>query len=434
MMTDTFETKLTDAVEAAMPKADAFFTEIEKRTKDGPGVTRPPYCEGEQIGHDMMAEWAGALDLDTSIDAAGNMYMVYPGEDRDLPVAMTGSHMDTVPKGGNYDGAAGVVAGMTALEAFRNAGITPKRDTVVMAIRAEEAGGWFTGKHGGHLGSRAALGMYMENELETAIHLGTQKSLGESMADAGFDPERVANEPPHIKPETISSYVELHIEQGPVLQTEGYPVGVVTGIRGNRRLKQGRVVGEYTHSGAVPQDYRHDAVLASAEFLNRLETEGLALIKAGRDLVFSSGIFHTEADVNTLSKVPGQVDFTLDMRSMDVSVLDDMQKIATEIANDVGAKRGVTFETYDFAAVAPSPMHEHQRARLHEGCKALGIAAIDVASGGGHDAAEFERMGVPASMIFVRNDKGSHNPDEAMDMADFALGSRVLAWMLATAS
>ena len=156
------------------------------------------------------------------------------------------------------------------------------------------------------------------------------------------------------------------------------------------------------------------------------------MIDDGRDLVFSSGIFHTDRDVHTLSKVPGQVDFTLDMRSMDVSVLDDMQKIVSDIADDVGQKRGVTFKTHDFAAVAPSPMHEAQRARLHDGAKALGIAAMDVASGGGHDAAEFERVGVQSSMIFVRNDRGSHNPDEAMAIEDFALGTRLLAWMLAT--
>ncbi|MEL0105937.1 MAG: hydantoinase/carbamoylase family amidase [Rhodospirillaceae bacterium] len=432
-MADTFEKKLSSAVDAVIPKANAFFKDIEKRTKDGPGVTRPPYLEGEQIGHDMVAEWAGELDLETSIDAAGNMYMVYPGEDRDASVAMTGSHMDTVPKGGNYDGAAGVIAGLAALDGFRRAEITPKRDVVLMAIRAEEAGSWFTGKHGGHMGSRAALGMYMDNELETAIHLGTKTSLGEAMANAGFDPDKVANEPPHLKPERIASYTELHIEQGPVLQTEGHPIGIVTGIRGNRRLKQGKVLGEYTHSGAVPQHYRHDAVLAAAEFINRLEKEGLDLIDQGRDLVFSSGIFHTDADVNTLSKVSGQLDFTLDMRSMDVSALDEMQKIVTGIAHDIAEKRGVTFDISDFAAVAPSPMHGDERAKLHEGAKALGIDAIDVASGGGHDAAEFERMGVPASMIFVRNDRGSHNPDEAMDIADFALGVRLLAWKLAMA-
>ena len=272
----------------------------------------------------------------------------------------------------------------------------------------------------------------MENELETAIHNGNNKSLGTCMAEAGFDPERVLKEPPHLKPERIDNYVELHIEQGPVLQTEGYPVGVVTGIRGNRRLKQARVNGEYTHSGAVPQHYRHDAVLAAAEFLHRLEARGLKLLKEGRDLVFSSGIFHTDNTVHALSKVPGQIDFTLDMRSMDVTVLDEIQKIAIEISNDVSKKRGVTFDPFEFSDVAPSPMHKTQRARLHEGSKSLGIAAMDVASGGGHDAAEFERVGVPSSMIFVRNDRGSHNPDEAMAIEDFALGTRLLAWMLAT--
>ena len=428
-----FEQALSTAVEESMERADQFFLEIEEKTKDGPGVTRVAWGEGEQIGHDMCKAWAKELGLEISGDSTGNLYMTFPGEDREAPPFMVGSHMDTVPCGGNYDGAAGVISGLAAIQAFKAAGITPAQDTIVMAIRAEEAGSWFSGLHGGHLGSRAALGRFMEDELNTAHHNYFDKSLYEVIKTAGFDPDAIANNPPHLDPRRIKGYCELHIEQGPILIAENKPVGVVSGIRGNRRFRNCKALGEYNHGGATPQSFRKDAALATAEFLYRFEQVGLQTLADAGDLVFNSGIIHTDPDVNGLSKVCGEVNFTLDMRSESSETLDTMRKTAEDLAAEISQQRGVYVDLGEFSVSVPAALDDDEKDRMQEGCAAMGLEALSLPSGGGHDAAEFHHEGVPSSMIFIRNENGSHNPDEAMEMEDFCEGTKILAWMMATA-
>ncbi len=424
---------LANAVDDSMALAEDLFDRLATETADGGGVTRASYGDGEQLAHDMVADAARGLGLEVTTDLAGNAYYVLPGRDRSAPQVMTGSHLDSVPKGGNFDGAAGVVAGLAAQAAMKAAGFDPARDVTVMAIRSEECSSWFRGRHGGHLGSRAALGLMQPAELENAIHLGTGRTLGEQMAACGLDPEKLMASPPHLTARDVSAYIELHIEQGPVLVAEEKPVGVVTGIRGNTRARDGRVLGEYTHSGAVPQAHRHDAVLAGAELLTALDRETEAVLSEGGDIVFAAGQFGTDPDMHSLSKVPGEVRFTLDIRSLDEATLTRMRGCAESVAAEIEARRGVQVDFGGFSVSQPTVMAANHCRLLREGCRALGIPAIDIASGGGHDAQEFDRIGVPSSMIFVRNDNGSHNADEAMEIADFALGTRLLAWMLADA-
>ena len=431
-LTDSDTQELVRQVDSSMALAERLFDDLARETADEEGVTRASYGEGEQIAYDLVLDAAKEIGLEIDTDLAGNAYLTLPGRDRNLPRVITGSHLDSVPKGGNYDGAAGVVAGVAALAAIKQAGIAPPCDLTVMAIRSEECSSWFSGRHGGHLGSRAALGLMRPDELDTAIHLGTGLTLGEQMARCGLDPKRLIESPPHLTGDGIAAYIELHIEQGPVLETAGLPVGVVTGIRGNARARNARCLGEYTHSGAVPQSYRRDAVLAGAELALAIEREAQAVLDGGGDIVFAAGRFHTDADMHSLSKVPGELRFTLDIRSLDQGTLTRMSDFASARAEEIAARRGVRFELGGFDFSSPTVMEKAHREKLSEGCETLGIPAMDIASGGGHDAQEFERCGVPASMIFVRNANGSHNADEAMEMADFALGARLLAWMLAS--
>ncbi|MGD8808595.1 MAG: hydantoinase/carbamoylase family amidase, partial [Gammaproteobacteria bacterium] len=410
------------------------FDDLATETADPDGgVTRASYGAGEQRAYDMFAACAHDIGLEVTGDVAGNAYYTLPGADRQAPCVIAGSHLDSVPKGGNFDGAAGVVAGMAAVAAMKDAGIVPPQDIAVMAVRSEECSSWFTGTHGGHLGSRAALGLMARSELDTAIHLDSGKTLGAQMRDFGIDPDRIFDDPPALAADRVKAYIELHIEQGPVLEAAGLPVGIVTGIRGNARARGARCLGEYTHSGAVPQDHRHDAVLAAAELVLALETETEARLKAGDDIVFAAGRFFTDPALHALSKVPGEVGFTLDIRSLSQDILDRMAALAEARAADIARRRGVRFELGTISFSRPTVMDETHRRSLHDGCARLSIPAMDIASGGGHDAQEFERCGIPSSMIFVRNANGSHNADEAMDMADFAEGTRLLAWMVADA-
>src|SRR5687767_4132196 len=230
---EPFEQKLAAAVADAMALARSAFEALARDTADpGGGVTRTSYGEGEQRAHRLLAQAARELELEVETDPGGNLYMTLPGRDRAAPAWFVGSHLDSVPKGGNYDGAAGVISGLVAISALQRLAIRPARDITVMGVRAEETGSWFSGPHGGHLGSRMALGLIRAEEFDNAIRVDTGRSLGEHMKECGFDPDGVRGKPPYIDPGRVKGYLELHIEQGPVLEHRGLAVGVVTSIRG----------------------------------------------------------------------------------------------------------------------------------------------------------------------------------------------------------
>ena len=426
------ERKLTDAVANAMPIARSLFETLARETADpSGGVTRASWGPGEQIAHDLLARTARDLGLEVKSDLAGNLYMTLPGRDRKAPAWFVGSHLDSVPKGGNFDGAAGVIAGVVAVEGLRRAGIEPPCDITVMGIRGEETGSWFTGPHGGHLGSRMALGLIRPSEFDDAVRVDTGRSLAAHMKECGLDPDAVRDNPPYLDPKRIRGYLELHIEQGPVLEHRGLPVGVVTGIRGNSRLRNARCLGAYNHGGATPQPMRQDAVLATAELVLSVDRKWRELDGAGRDMVFTFGKLYTDAKVHSLSKVPGEVRFSLDVRSGEPEVLALMREYVPAHAKEIEATRNVQFELGGFAVTEATVLNPAFRADLRDGCKALEIDFMDLASGGGHDAQEFVSAGVPAAMIFVRNDHGSHVAEEAMTLEDFEAGTRLLAWRLA---
>jgi N-carbamoyl-L-amino-acid hydrolase len=421
---------LAKAVDAAMPLARTLFDDVRAETADVAGVSREPYAAGEQAAVDRIVEAARTLDLEARTDPYGNVYLTLGGRDRSAPGWLVGSHVDSVPMGGNYDGFAGVVAGVTALAAFRHMNAQPTRDITVMGIRAEELSSWYGGQHEGHIGSRAALGLLPPTELDSAIHSGNGRTLREQMRSAGFDPDAVQPGRPYLQRERYRGYLELHIEQGPVLERRDFPVGIVTAIRGATRARSCRCVGAYTHSGAVPHEYRSDAVLATVELIRELDREWARVRAEGGDLVFTVGKLYTDSRHHALTKVPGVAEFGIDIRSQDESTLRRMAKLAQELSSRIGSERRVKFELSPFSFQRPAAMDSPFRAQLHEGCSALGIPAMDIPSGAGHDAQDFAHAGYPAAMIFVRNANGSHNPDEQMEMSDFALGTRLLAWMV----
>jgi N-carbamoyl-L-amino-acid hydrolase len=424
--------RLAAAIEASMPLAQALFDEVRSRTAGEVGVSREPYAEGEQVAIDALTRAAGELGLETRDDPFGNLYLTLPGVDRAAPAWLAGSHVDSVPGGGNYDGLAGVVAGATALAAFVRAGFVPPRDVTVMGIRAEELSAWYGGQHDGHIGSRAALGLLPAAELDSAINSRSGRTLRSHMKGAGADPGAVGRGAPYLAPAKFRGYLELHIEQGPVLEARSLPVGVVTAIRGAMRARTCRCLGEYTHSGAVPHEYRSDAVMATVALVHELDSEWSRVRAAGGDLVFTVGKLFTDAGQHALTKVPGETEFTIEFRSQDEETLAAMRWLVERLSAEIAQRRRVRFEIPPFSLLRPAAMDTGFRERLLAGCRALGIGAMEIASGAGHDAQDFANAGFRAGMIFVRNSHGSHNPREAMNMADFALGTRLLAWMLST--
>jgi N-carbamoyl-L-amino-acid hydrolase len=423
-------TRLRAAVDRRLPMASRLFNELQERTTSGRGVTRASYRAGEQIGHDLMRTAAEEVGLEVTTDFAGNLYATLPGADRSLPRWISGSHLDSVPHGGNFDGAAGAIAALLAMTVLKDFEIRPAADMVAMGIRAEEASSWFSGRHNSHFGSRAALGLLDEQELDSAVHLETGQTLADSINAAGFDAGSIRQRDRMLTPKNVAGFIELHIEQGPVLIAAQKSAAIVTAIRGTIRARNARCVGAYSHSGAVPQEMRRDAVLATAELINRLESSCSELRTQGKDVVFAVGRLHTDAAADSLSKVPGLVNFTIDMRSQDGALLDIINSQIDELAVTIGSQRNISFDLHERTVAKPTTMDPSFRDTLRSAAEKLDLVAPEMPCGAGHDAAEFVRAGIPSSMLFVRNTGESHNPDEMMTLEDFRDGVLLLTSFL----
>ncbi|MBS0419586.1 MAG: Zn-dependent hydrolase [Proteobacteria bacterium] len=401
--------------------AESLFGQLDRATRRGGGIVRDSYGDGEQAAHDIVRSAAERLGLEVAIDAIGNLTMTLPGKDRHAPRILIGSHLDSVPQGGNFDGAAGVVAGICALATLRSSGFVPDYDIGVMAIRAEESS-WFDVSY---LGSEGAFGL-LDPACLAVRRSDNGRTLGETLAARGFDPSAIAERRRLIEPRQIRAYLELHIEQGPRLVAEGLPAAVVTGIRGCKRFRTARCVGEYGHSGALPRALRHDAVAATVAFLHHMECVWSRVESEGADLLVTHGELYTDKAAHAPSKVAGETRFVIDLRSLSMEVMDCVASEARRAAEEIGRAYRVAF---DLGAATDSPP-AMMDARLRSCLMGLLDRPLEMPSGAGHDAAVFAELGIPAAMIFVRNDDGSHNPDEAMTLDDFAVGTRALIGML----
>lgn len=401
--------------------AERLFGALRDRTHDGVGITREAFGPGERIAHALVREEGERLGLEARTDHVGNLYLTLPGADRSAPAVLMGSHLDSVPRGGNFDGAAGVLAGLAAIAGMKRANFAPSRDVTVMAIRAEEAGAWFPTSYPG---SRGALGRLRPEELDVRRQ-DSGRSLAEHMREEGFDPEAARAGKAVLGPHNVAAFLELHIEQGPVLDSEGIPVGIITGVPGSRRLRAARVVGKYDHSGATPRRYRHDAAIALAELAHRLDEEWARLDAEGREMVCTFCVLATTEEAG-FTKIPGEARFQLDVRSVDLANCDALFAALHAMIPEIEARRGVRFELGPETGSSPAPMDKGVQDGLVRAATTLGIAHKVMPSGGGHDAAAFAAAGVPAGMVFVRNQNGSHNPDEDMRMEDFARACAVV--------
>lgn len=405
----------------ALERAARLFEELARDSADPPGVTRASYGDGEHLAHAMIQREAHALGLEVRIDAIGSVYVTLPGRDRSAPVLITGSHLDSVPHGGNYDGAAGVLAGLVMLERLRDEA-PPPCDVTLMVIRAEEMI-WFP-QH--YLGSLAAFGLLPPDIPDRVCRSDTGLTLAHHMSAAGFDPDTIRNAEPQITASGIRAFVEVHIEQGPTLVQADRPIGIVSGIRGNIRHRFGKITGETTHAGGVPRALRRDAVLAGAELVGGLEDFWKDAEANGEDLVITIGEFATDAESHGITKVPGLLRFTVDARSQSETMLDAVESQLKELTQRIDQQRQVRIDLGPHTRAVPAPMSPEVIVGLQKAATACGIPYLDMASGGGHDCAVFAGQGVRSGMIFVRNQNGSHNPDEHMAFDDFALACDVL--------
>ena len=401
------------------------FDQLAEQSRDEPGVTRDAYGAGEQRAHDLISRAAGELGLSRAVDAAGNLLLTLAGTSPALPAWVVGSHLDSVPHGGNFDGAAGVIAGLAAIAGLGRAGLRPQRPVIVVATRAEESN-WFPASY---IGSRMLLGL-LPPELLDLPRSDTGRPLRDHMRDLGLAPERVAKGEHLLTPGQVHGFIETHIEQGPTLEAAELPLGLVTGISGSFRYRKARCLGSYGHSGAVPRQHRHDAVFAVSDLIQSLDRLWRDLDVEGRPATITFGEVFTDATQHGFSKVPGELNFCLDVRSVDRDLVEEIHERTLAFVAEIETRRGVRFELGERTGSQPAAMSADLLQQLGRLADRLAIGHLSMPSGAGHDAAVFANAGIPSVMLFVRNQNGSHNPHEAMRIEDFQAAATLLAHLM----
>lgn len=403
--------------------------QIGQETADSPGITRAAWSGNEEKAAELARAFGRRHGLQVLNDAFGNIQFLLPGVDPGTPCITTGSHLDSVPHGGNYDGLAGIAAGLAVLAA---ANADPRGIALpfrVVAVRCEESP-WFGTAY---LGSRLMLGLSTLDEIGDLVRSDSRKSLRHHIEDLGY-PRTEGVAAPLLNSGLVTSFLELHIEQGPLLEADGIPVGIATAVRGNVRFPEARCAGAYGHSAALPRRFRQDAVLAVAELALGLDRHWQDRIAQGdEDFVFTVGKFSTDAAQHAMTKVAGGVRFSLNFGAAVKSSLDAARTLLFDLVKGIERDRGVTFELGGEVGTAPTEMDATLMAHIEEAAGALGIATRRMPTVG-HDAAMFVRAGIPSAVILVRNANGSHNSEEALDREDFARGVHVLGRAMHRAS
>src|SRR5262245_3661015 len=373
------------AVLAQKGDAAALFDALRAGSRDsrGDGISRDTYGRGEEFAHRLIADHAQRLGLETHRDHAANLFMTLPGRDRHAARLMTGSHLDSVGNGGNFDGAAGVVAGLIATRSLQTLEVHPRCDITTAAIRAEESV-WFQVSY---IGSRSAFGVLPPGALE-ARRVDTGRTLAEHMKDCGAAVEEVRGGKTSLTAKSIKAWVELHIEQAPQLVEAGMAFAVGTGVPGNFRYPHVTIRGEYAHV-RLPRRFRRDAVLAASEFAIGLEDLWKRRDAEGRPMAFTIGRFHTNPDEHALTKVARETSLSLDVRACDRTQLAVLEGDVMSLARHVAERRGVEFDLGSRASADVAPSNPEVVAALMEAAAKLAIPTMRLASPASHDTATF---------------------------------------------
>jgi N-carbamoyl-L-amino-acid hydrolase len=384
-----------------------------------PGITRPAFSEAEQWAIEAVTDYATANGLAVTRDGFGNHHILLPGNDADAAAVMSGSHLDSVPNGGNFDGLAGATAALAVAVAVHAAGVRTRKPLRVVLMRGEESP-WFGTAY---LGSRLMLGRSPFAEIGSLVRRDSGRTLADHLRALGYQPDAG----PVLQTSQIDCFFELHIEQGPLLIEHIAPIGIATAARGNIRFPAAQCCGAYGHSAALPRVYRRDAVLAVADLAIALDAFWAERTAAGDDnLVVTIGQFSTDPAQHAMTKVAGSVAFTLNLGATDAATLQQARAVLHRSIARIEAERQVTFDLGAEVGTAPVPFDAGLMQLLEDSAAAAGLVSVRMPTVG-HDAAMFALSGIPAAMILIRNQNGSHNPEEALQQADFAAGVSVLA-------
>lgn len=387
--------------------------------EDG-GVSRQTLTDIDLQARRYLIDRARSLGCSVEVDDCANLFFRRPGQ-ADLPPVLTGSHADTQPVGGKLDGAYGVVAGLEVIQALNEAGVQTLRPIEVVAWTNEEGSRFGPGC----MGSSAFVDPARLASYRAAVD-GNQISFGAALDQAL---QAIPDVPRRAMKQAVAAYVELHIEQGPVLERAGVPLGVVTGIQSVRWYRV-KVSGTPAHAGTTPMEVRADAMAAAVEVAHRLYAEAARLAASQLRLTLGRWVVQP----NSINTIPGEVEFTVDVRCVDAGVLAAFDGVLREIIR-AHAWRGQMEVTCIFER-PPTHFPREMLALVEEACaRAARLASkpapIPLTSGAFHDAMYLADH-CPTAMIFVPSQGGmSHNAFEATDHADLLLGARALAYAVA---
>ncbi|MDF9844510.1 MULTISPECIES: Zn-dependent hydrolase [unclassified Paenibacillus] len=384
------------------------------RTLDG-GVTRIALSEEDRQAQAVVSAWMEQAGMTVHLDPAGNLIGRVEGMDKTAHPVVIGSHIDSVVNGGKYDGTIGVLGGIEVVQHLKEEGILTMRPIEVIAF-CEEEGSRF---QSGLFGSRAMIGATTEEELGLKDKQGITRS--EALARMGLDPGKIKAEAVRAQSD-IRVYLEMHIEQGPVLEKMKAPVGIVTDIAGPSWMEV-VVQGKAGHAGTLPMEMRQDAFLGASEIA--LLVERVCLSYKGKPVVGTVG--HVEVKPGGSNIVPGRVVFSVDIRDVDEARRDEVIRQVKEGAAGICEQRGLQVSFRERLNVQPVQCTPAIVDVMKEQSKAMQLECPELVSGAGHDAqliASISDMG----MIFVRCKNGiSHNPEEFAETADIALGTELLS-------
>lgn len=373
------------------------------------GSCRLALTDADKAGRDMLAGWFVDVGMTLHVDQVGNMFGVLEGNDTGLAPIMCGSHIDTVATGGRYDGAYGVVAALEVCERLKETGIKPRRSIVVAAFTNEEGARFQPDM----LGSLVyAGGMTVEAARDTRAIDGA--NFGEELARIGYDGQMI---PGSIRP---AAYVELHIEQGPVLDVEGVRIGAVENLQGIS-WQEITLEGQSNHAGTTPISMRRDAGVVLGEvivFLRALAND------IGHGQVSTVG--RIEVSPNLINVVPARVVFTVDLRNPDEMKLREAESRLAAFLDETAKRHDVAVSSRRLARFEPVIFDDHIVKLIEAGADSAGLSCRRMTSGAGHDAQMLARV-CPTAMIFVPSQSGlSHNPNEHTEPADLEAGANVL--------
>lgn len=390
-------------------------------TEPGKPWTRRSFTPMFLKGRDFLAKRFAEEGLSTHIDAAGNLIGRWQGTEASAPALMTGSHSDTVPSGGRFDGIAGILSGLAAIRAIREAGYAPKHSIDLVDFLAEEPSEWGLSC----IGSRGMVGALTPDHL--AMIGPDQERLDTAITRMGGAPSRLGGK----LHSDVAAFVEIHIEQGPVLEADDIPLGVVSGIAGIARVRL-RLEGEAGHAGTVPMAMRADAGMAMSRLLLSLRDAARAEAEKGRGH-FTATIGVMKFEPNGANVVPGAAESIVDIRAENDSAMDDylasIDSLAQNAASAEGCRVAATERLSRTFAVLCDPRLQNI---IREAAEVHGLATRPLASGAGHDAAFIARI-APAAMIFVPSKGGiSHAPEEWTDTEAIARAADALALTLST--